>query len=89
MAWIYYIIALAYIGESLHNRGYTKLAILCVAPLTLCGLAMVALGVATFFESMTEVISLFPQQPFFFPINVIVAVLRGMTCGFIRINMLQ
>lgn len=89
MAWIVYILSLCYLADLLLHRGYNKLALLCLTPAFLVGLALMGIGVLAFAESVQEAILLAYQQPLYFPINLIVALLRGLTCGSFRINMLQ
>lgn len=89
MPLIYYVLAFACLGDVLHKRGYDKLALLCLTPAFLVILALMGIGVLAFVESVQEAILLTYQQPLYFPINLIVALLRGLTCGSFRINMLQ
>jgi hypothetical protein len=89
MPWFYVFLALYWLGERLQQRGYARLGLLCMAPLALSGLVLMLCCVAVFYESLVEAVTLSYQQPLYFPLNLIIAVLRGMTGGMFRINFLQ
>ena len=86
MAWFYVFLGLYWLAEPLDRRGYKWLSLLCMTPMALAGLAFLVLNILTFCESIAEAVALSAQNPFYFPLNIVIAVLRGMTGGFIRID---
>ena len=89
MAWIEYIIGLYLLSQVLDERGFKWTALLCQLPVFLTGVVMMSLGVLVFCDTMQQAVALSLEQPLYLPVNIIVAMLRGMTCGFIPIALLQ
>jgi hypothetical protein len=82
-----FLVVIYWTCVAIYSRRDESLSLICATPLALVGLpiAWLSLGVLTFCRSLAEAVAL---STHYLPVNLIIAALRGATCGFIRIDML-